>query len=165
MGKVDIRMQKQLTFWIWFREICIFLLFWPIFPVFLWGKIIGGDGYATDNGFAIVFFWLYLILGWYLAYRIFCERTKNYIFPKKDNPYSLLKEIGLFILIWPIIPILSLLIDQLISSAFQTTFPTLDIFVTGLMLLGWLLALILFLFRRKSYLGTIFKNKNLESKN
>ena len=155
-------MKKELTFWVWLREIVLFLLMWPIFLVILIDKLF--EPYNPDVTLKSIILWLYLILGWYPPYRIYRTRMKDYVFPKNDKPYSILKEIGLFILIWPIVPIFFMLIDQAISSLFQTTFPSFDIIVAGLMLVGWVLALVLFLFRRKSYLGFIFADKNLDKK-
>jgi len=159
----DSIMQKKLTVWIWLREIIIFCFFWPFLPLLALGKIIE-DAEGMKHSILSYISWLvllYFLFGWYLAYRIYRERIKDYLPPIKKKPYSIRKEIGLFIFIWPILPILLLIVAHLLNITFQITSSVLENLITFLLLFGWGLALCVFLYRRKYYLNTQLTDSNV----
>ena len=129
-------MQKQLNFWIWFGNVILSLLIWPFAP--LWISRIGILNFLPGR-LIIALAFLYIFFGWYLTYRFYHYRMKNYVFPKKNKPYSVLKGIGIFLLIWPGVSILLTLIDTWVNSFYQTSlFYVLELYSRGY---GWMLAI------------------------
>ena len=144
-------MQKQLTAWVQFREILIFLLIWPIFPVII-SQI--NQHFAYDLGLYML---VYNLLGWYVAARVYAYRIKKYVKPETEQkPYSLKKEIGIFLFIWPIIPILIYIATYIFVLFFHSIFISnfADIFMmigSYWLAFGWGMAIYIYNRRRKNY--------------
>ena len=114
-------MTKELTAWVKFREIIIFLFIWPVLPSIITGSNILSTFYGKFADVLIILMFIYGYFGWYIAARIYTYRIQNMPQQKiKKSVYSLKKEIGLFLLIWPIAPILIFKGTYFIGFVFRT---------------------------------------------
>ena len=144
-------MTKKMTAWVKLREILIFLLIWPILPLIITNSGLLNTFYGSFTYVLIILMFIYNFLGWYIAARVYAYRTKKYAKPE-NQIYSLKKEIGFFILIWPVGPILTYVGLYLIEFTFQVDNIAIFMGITTYWLMfGWGLALYIYNRRRKKY--------------
>lgn len=163
-------MAKQFTTWIKIREILIFFLIWPVLPIIVTKSRIL---YVFHGNIALDWLGLlYYFAGWYIGMRVYRYRTKQYVKTESiSTTYSLKKEIGLFLLIWPITPILIYCINYFIwfylgpanplevnLIAFMGLFSITAVFW---FMFGWPLAFFIYYKRRKNYFKDHVEEKNI----
>ena len=169
-AKETYSMTPKMTTWIKFREILIFLLIWPVLPLIITTSGLLNMFYGSFTYVLTILMLVYNFLGWYIAARVYRYRTKPYL--KTENistDYSLKKEIGLFLLIWPIAPILIYCMNFFYAFYLQSSnkFALISVFSTIAVfwfMYGWTIALAIYYHRRKKYFKDHIENNKLKDK-